>query len=137
MDIYADEILDHFRHPRHKNALQNKTVTHEEVNLSCGDTLTLSLFIENGVVTDIGWDGTGCAISQASMSMLSEELVGKTVEQAEKISKQDVYNLLAVPIGTRRMKCALLSLHALKNALRKAKGLQEQGWIETVEVEDE
>ena len=132
MDVYAENILDHYRSPRGKKAVTSPTVTHEEINVSCGDALTISLVIKDGVVTELGWEGTGCAISQAAMSMMSEEMTGKSVEDLEKLTKEDVYALLGVPIGPRRVKCALLCLHALKNALRKSKGLQMQGWTETV-----
>lgn len=146
MDVYAENILDHYRHPRKKSLLPSPGsssardggggfVTHEEVNVSCGDTLTVSLMIKDGTVAGIGWDGTGCAISQAAMSMLAEELPGKSVKDLEAMTKEDIYAMLAVPIGPRRLKCALLCLHALKNALRKAKGQDPQGWAETVESE--
>lgn len=133
MDVYAENILDHYRHPRGKTPLPGATMQHEEVNVSCGDTLTIFLTINGGTVTGIGWDGAGCAISQAAMSMLAEELEGKTVGQLEALTKADIYTLLGVPVGPRRVKCALLCLHALKNALHKAKGQDSQNWTATVE----
>jgi nitrogen fixation NifU-like protein len=134
MDLYAENILDHYRHPRNQHPLPDATVRHEEINLSCGDTLQLSLKIQNGILTDIGWEGLGCAISQASMSLLSEDLAGKPAAELAKIGKSDVYALLGVPVGPRRYKCALLSLHTLKNALRLAEGLEPQSWLQTVEL---
>lgn len=119
MDLYAENILDHYRHPRGKQALESPTVKHEEVNVSCGDALTVSLKIENERVTEVGWEGSGCAVSQAAMSMLSEELAGKSLKEVESLKKEDVYELLGVPIGPRRVKCALLGLDAIMNALRK------------------
>jgi nitrogen fixation NifU-like protein len=74
----------------------------------------------------------GCAISQASMSMLGEELEGKTIAELAELGQRTMYELLGVPIGPRRFKCALLSLHTLKNALRKANHEKPQGWIDTV-----
>lgn len=134
MDLYAENILDHYRHPREKKELAEPTVTHEEVNHSCGDALEIRLIVKDGIVTDAGWTGTGCAISQASMSMLAEELIGKTATELESLRKENVYDLLGVPVGPRRFKCALLSLHALKNALRIARGEAPQGWLDTVEL---
>ncbi len=131
MDLYAENILDHYRHPRGKQAISTPSVTHEEVNLSCGDALTISLSIEEGKVTEMGWEGSGCAISQAAMSMLSEELEGKSVDELDALRKEDVYALLGVPIGPRRFKCALLGLHTLKNAVRKFKKEEVRGWGET------
>ncbi|MDD4319821.1 MAG: iron-sulfur cluster assembly scaffold protein [Candidatus Peribacteraceae bacterium] len=132
MDLYADNILDHARHPHRKSPLPSPTVEHEERNASCGDTLTLQLTIEDGRVTDVGWAGDGCAISQAGMSLLSDELTGKTERELEALTKTDVLGLLGVDVGPRRLKCALLSLHALKNALHRWKKEPEQGWNETM-----
>ncbi len=136
MDVYAENILDHFRHPRGKQALPKASIEHEEVNLSCGDALTIQLAIDNGNVAAIGWSGSGCAISQAGMSLLWEALQGKTMEEMDALTRADIEELLGVPIGPRRFKCAFLCLHTLKNTLRKAKGQEAQGWLETAE-EDE
>jgi len=132
MDLYADNVLDHYRNPRGKKRLAQATVAREEVNASCGDSLTLELLLEGGKVKGIGWEGTGCAISQAAMSLLSEELIGKSEAELEALTKEDIFALLGVPIGPRRLKCALLSLHALKNALHTLHGEEPQGWREMV-----
>ncbi|NOS67047.1 MAG: iron-sulfur cluster assembly scaffold protein [Candidatus Peribacteraceae bacterium] len=133
MDLYAENILDHYRHPRCKTRLPSPTVTHDEVNLSCGDAVTLDLLINGDHLQEIGWEGGGCAISQAAMSLLSEKLQGESLEDVESLKKEDVYELLGVPVGPRRTKCALLGFHTLKNALRKFHGEQSQGWMDTVE----
>ncbi|MSR87253.1 iron-sulfur cluster assembly scaffold protein [Candidatus Peribacteria bacterium] len=152
MDLYAENILDHYRHPRNKLPLPAgegrglpvrssegakagegvEEVTHEEVNLSCGDALTIGLSIKNDHVTGVGWEGSGCAISQAAMSLLSEELVGKSLKDIDAMKKETVYELLGVPVGPRRFKCALLCLHTLKNAVRKFRKEEVRGWSETV-----
>lgn len=132
MDIYAENILDHYRHPRGKTALQDATVSHRETNASCGDALTLHLRIDANRIADLGWEGEGCAISQAAMSMLSEEWTGKTLDEAAAIDPKYVRTLLGVPIGPRRFKCAFLALHTLRNALRTHAAQEPQGWRETV-----
>lgn len=137
MDLYADNILDHYKHPRHAGELAAPTVSREEINLSCGDRVTLQLDITDGIIRDVAWTGEGCAISQAGMSILSDELIGRTTAQAEGLTPQHVYELLGVTVGTRRLKCALLGLHTLKNALRAARGEEAQGWHETVGNEEE
>jgi nitrogen fixation protein NifU and related proteins len=134
MDIYAENILEHHRHPLHKQPLPGATVEHAEANLSCGDELTVRLKIDGDRIAAVGWDGTGCAISQAGMSILSEDLIGRTSAGIDALKKSDMYTLLGVPIGPRRFKCALLCLHTLKNAVRKAKGLPKQDWLQTVEL---
>lgn len=137
MDVYAENILDHYRHPRSKHRIASPSIEHEEVNIACGDALTISLKVNGGKVEEAGWDGTGCAISQASMSLLMEELAGKTEEEIVALQKKDVYALLGVPIGPRRFKCALLALHTLKNALRTLHGNAPQSWLDTVDVEED
>jgi nitrogen fixation NifU-like protein len=132
MDIYAENIIDHYKHPHKKERLPSPTVSHKEKNASCGDTLTIDLSIENDTVTAVGWTGEGCAISQASMSILSDELMGKPVSSLDGLKAEDIKTLLNVPIGARRMKCALLCLHALKNALHAHRKEPAQGWQETV-----
>ena len=93
---------------------------HEEVNVSCGDALKVFLMIKNDRVDAVGWEGTGCAISQAAMSMLSEELAGKLLKEIAAINKETIFAMLGVPIGARRLKCALLGLQAVQNAIEKA-----------------
>ena len=136
MDLYAENILDHFRHPRNKGqgprAKGANAIVHTEANLSCGDEITLFVTLDGDRISAIEWDGTGCAISQAAMSLLSEELIGKSLNEAEAIAPKNIYEILGVPIGARRVKCALLGLHALKNVIRLHRQEQPQGWMETV-----
>ena len=116
--------------------LMGPSVEHTEENASCGDELTLRLKIENGKIMGLSWAGAGCAISQAAMSMLSEELVSMTVADAEKLPTGKIYSLLGVPVGPRRFKCALLGLHTLKNTLRKQADQAPQPWTATVGLEN-
>jgi nitrogen fixation NifU-like protein len=132
MDLYAEHILEHSKQPQNKGLLPQASVQHEEINHSCGDAVTLSLFIENDIIQSVGWEGSGCAISQAAMSMLSEMLTNLPVHRAVELRRQDILDMLGVPVGTRRLKCALLSLHVLKNALRKFQSQPPQEWTETV-----
>ena len=135
MDIYAENILDHFRRPRNSGELASATVNNEEFNHACGDSLHLWLKISEGKIVGVGWTGTGCAISQASMSIVSEELEGMSEDDVLKLTKDDIYEMLGVPIGPRRFKCALMSLHTAKNAIQKARGKIPQSWVETVALE--
>ncbi len=136
MDLYADNILDHYRHPRGKGTLPSPSATHEEKNLSCGDELTVQLTIEDGKIADVTWQGTGCAISQAAMSMLFEELIGMKTDTLLSLSANHIYQLLGVPVGPRRVKCALLGLHTLKNAVYKLQNEPVQSWNKTVATEN-
>lgn len=132
MDMYAEQILDHQKHPRNAGSLPDANAVHQEANLSCGDRLRVELAIADGVVTGVGWLGNGCAISQAGMSLLSEHVVGKRVEELLALKKADVLALLGVPVSERRLKCALLCLFTLHNALRLHVGAPPATWTDTV-----
>lgn len=137
MDLYAENILDHYRDPRCKGTLSNATVTHGEANISCGDEVTMYVKIEDERIVRVTWEGTGCAISQAGLSILCEELEGMSVRDAIALKKDDIYELLGIPVGPRRFKCALLCLHTLKNTLHSYADEPVQSWLQTTEIEDE
>jgi nitrogen fixation protein NifU and related proteins len=128
MDLYAEHILEHYRHPQGKGQLVEPSVVHREVNWSCGDDLTIELLVHDGCVQAVAWQGAGCAISQAAMSMLQVRLVGRTLEDIRRLSPADVYALLGVPVGVRRQKCALLCLLTVQNALRVVRGESPVPW---------
>lgn len=135
MDLYAENILDHYRHPRLKGNLSSPHLAHTESNISCGDELTLHLRVNADRVVTIAWTGSGCAISQAAMSMLAEEIAGKTIEELAALTPKTMFDLLGVPISNRRLKCALLALHTLKNVLHMRSGQPAQGWHETIRAD--
>ena len=112
--LYREEILDHYRHPRHRGHLDAPDISHSDHNPFCGDEITLELKVEDGIVTDAAFDGRGCAISQASASMMTDEIIGKSLEELKQWSKDDLLELLGIEIGPVRLKCALLPLKALK-----------------------
>lgn len=115
MDMYRENILDHAQNPRFPGVLDPADIDHEESNPLCGDRLRLTLRLdENNRITALAWDGEGCAISQASASMLGEQIIGKTLEEIRSLSKEDIFEMLGIPLSPNRMKCALLSLQVLK-----------------------
>ncbi|WP_298401339.1 Fe-S cluster assembly sulfur transfer protein SufU [uncultured Chloroflexus sp.] len=118
-DIYREQILEHARHPRNFGHLPVPTVVREERNPLCGDQIRLELAIADDVITDVRFTGRGCAISQASASLLTEVIKGKSVEEAKHFSKDDLLDLIGIPLAHNpsRLKCALLSLKALKAGL--------------------
>lgn len=117
-NMYRENILDHGMNPRHAGVLDPATIDYEVHNPLCGDRLRLTLRVdENNVVTDIGWDGEGCAISQAAASMLGEEILGKTLDEIKQLTKDDIFDMLGIPISANRVKCALLGLKALNVGL--------------------
>ncbi len=113
LSLYQEEIMEHYRDPLHHGALDHATIVQTERNSSCGDELTFYLQIENGVVTDVSFEGEGCAISQATASMLTEDLIGKSVDTIQAMTPDDITELIQIPLGPTRLKCALLSLQAV------------------------
>lgn len=113
-DLYRSEILAHYRHPHHHGQLDNPSVSYHDTNPFCGDEITIDLRIEDGVVIDAAFHGKGCAISQASASMMMDEIIGRPLDELKQWSKDDVLDLLGIEIGPVRMKCALLPLKVLK-----------------------
>jgi nitrogen fixation NifU-like protein len=116
MNLYQENILDHYQNPRNYGQIdgaQSQTIT----NPSCGDVVTMFVKIENNIVTDISFSGSGCAISQASCSMLTEEVRGKTIEELKNLTKEDILEMIGLELSPNRLRCALLSLETLHGVL--------------------
>ena len=112
--FYREYILDHYKNPRNYGRLDNPDITHEEDNPLCGDVVGMDFRVNEGVIEDIRFHGRGCAISQASASLLTERLKGMALDDAKKIDKNDVLGELGIQISPARIECALLSLKVLK-----------------------
>ena len=112
--FYREYILDHYKNPRNFGRLEHADISHEEDNPLCGDVIGMDFRIKNGVIEDIKFHGRGCAISQASASLLTERLKGMTLDEAQQVGKDDVLEELGIDISPARLKCALLSLKVLK-----------------------
>jgi len=112
--FYREYILDHYKNPRNFGRLEAADISHEEYNPLCGDMVGMDFRMLDGVIQDVRFHGRGCAISQASASLMTERLKGMRVEDARKISKEDVLGELGIEISPARLKCALLSLKVLK-----------------------
>ncbi len=118
MDLYSDIILDHYKHPHHKGELKKYSHRAIEYNPLCGDTIQADILLNRrGCVKEIGFTGSGCAISQAAMSLLSDWLEKKSVSDIRHFSVDDMTEMLHVPISPSRMTCATLGLSAVKKAL--------------------
>ena len=113
-DLYREHVLDHYQNPRNYGEIENPDISHEAYNPLCGDRLILELKLHDDHISEVAFHGEGCAISQASASMLTEHIDGKSVDELKALTKDDILDMLGIPIGPVRLKCALLSLKAVK-----------------------
>jgi nitrogen fixation NifU-like protein len=116
-DLYRDYILEHYRRPHNFGVIDNPSASHEGANPLCGDRITLQLGVRNGLVERVGFTGRGCAISQASASLLTDEIKGKPLGDVNAFRADDLLDLLGIEISPARLKCAMLSLDTLQAAL--------------------
>jgi nitrogen fixation NifU-like protein len=142
--LYQEVILDHYKHPLNKGLSENYDVQVHHINPSCGDEITLNLSAQDGIIKSITWDGVGCSISQASVSIASDLLLNKTLDQAGSITEvfielmhskgskegdplilEDAVALAGVSKFPARIKCALLGWMAFKDAAVRIKQLHE------------
>jgi nitrogen fixation NifU-like protein len=110
-DMYRQQILDHYKNPRNKGEMPDPDFSHTGENPSCGDTITVNVSLEadNETIEYVTFTGDGCAISQASASMLSERLQGTTLSELEAMGTDDITDMLGVDISPMRIKCAVLA----------------------------
>jgi nitrogen fixation NifU-like protein len=113
--IYREQIIDLYESPLNYGELDHPNFSYEEDNPLCGDVVRIDVILdENERVAEVAWSGEGCAISQASASLLTEEIKGKTLDEVKAFSKEELLELVGVPLSMMRVKCALLSLKVLK-----------------------
>ena len=118
MDIYREVILDHYKNPRNFGHLEKPDAKIEEGNVTCGDRIVMEINVRNnGTIEDIRFSGEGCAISQASASLLTEMALGKKTGQIMKLTAADIVSMLGATLTPSRMKCATLPLEVLHKAV--------------------
>jgi nitrogen fixation NifU-like protein len=113
-DLYREHILDHYQHPRNRGTLEHPDISYEDANPLCGDTIRMDLNVKDGRIEQVRFSGTGCSISQAAASMLCEAIEGRALEEAKRISRDDMLEMLGIELGPVRLKCGLLALKTLK-----------------------
>ena len=124
--MYMENILDHYKNPQNKGKIEQPQIENKEKNPSCGDEIEVTATINNNNhITDIKYDGHGCAISQAAISMVTEEVKGKDIEEILKLKKENVLELLGIDIVPMRIKCAMLGLRVLQRGILKFEGKRE------------
>ena len=123
--IYREQIIDHYRHPRNFGSLADCDVRRRESNYSCGDDLEFFIKIKGGCLTDIRFQGQGCALSVAAASMLTEKAVGRTVDQVMKLDERDIIRMLGVgELTGSRLRCAVLGLKGVQAALSQTSSVR-------------
>ena len=116
-DLYRDYILEHYRRPHNFGVIDNPDASYEGANPLCGDRITLMLGVKDGIVDRVAFTGRGCAISQASASLLTDEIKGKPIDEVAAIRADDLLDLLGIEISPARLKCAMLSHDSLQHVL--------------------
>lgn len=125
-DLYREQIIDHYKNPRHRGVLDPHDYTYEDDNPLCGDRIRIDVRVDaDNRVTEAAFSGEGCAISQASADMLTGSVVGKSLDEVRRLTKDDLLELLGIELGPVRMKCALLSLKVLKAGVYGLESVEE------------
>ena len=121
--MYREVILDHYKTPRNHGILDPNDAVAEGQNPLCGDEVTVSVRFSGGdIIESVGFEGRGCAISQAATSMLTDLVKGRTVQEVAAMQKEELLEEIGIPLSPVRLKCALLGMGVLKVALHRSKG---------------
>jgi nitrogen fixation NifU-like protein len=122
--MYREVILDHYKSPRGHGLIEDADAHAEGQNPLCGDEVAISVkFAADGeTIESVGFEGRGCAISQAATSMLTELVQGRKASDVALLAKEELLDEIGIPLTPIRLKCAILGLGVLKVALHKAKG---------------
>ncbi len=121
MDLYQEEILEHYHEPHNSGKLDNPTHERCANNPTCGDKICVTILVTDNIINDINFEGEGCAISQASTSMITDEIKGKEVPYALSLTRDDIIEMLGIEIGIGRIRCALLGIETIQKALEFGK----------------
>jgi len=127
-DFYREEILEHYTNPHHYGTLSEPDISHEESNPLCGDRIRFDIELdgEGQKITDVRFSCVGCAISKASASMLSDLIIGMSLDEIRELDKEELLEELGIDLGPVRLKCALLPLKVVKVGAYGLEGWQEE-----------
>ncbi len=116
MDIYREEFMEIYKNPMNMGEIEKPTIVEHGVNESCGDEMDLYLLVENGVIRDVKFKASSCSVGVVSSAILTDEVRGKTIDEARNLDKQKLLDLIGVNLTTSRIKCATLPLETLHKA---------------------
>ena len=116
-ELYRENILEHYQHPRCRGTIENPDRTFEDANPLCGDRLRMDFRIRDERIDEVRFSGHGCSISQAAASMLCEHIEGLSLEEARRIGRDEMLEMIGIPLGPVRLKCGLLALKTMKAGL--------------------
>ena len=116
--LFREKLLEHYHHPRNVGTIKEPDFSSIEYNHSCGDQVQMEGHIKNGIITDMAFIGSGCILSQAAASMLTDACKGKTIEQLLALDKEFIQAMIGMSLGPTRLRCALLPLYALQHGIR-------------------
>ncbi|HET8522090.1 MAG TPA: SUF system NifU family Fe-S cluster assembly protein [Thermomicrobiales bacterium] len=125
-NIYREIILDHSKNPRNKGTLEPADYSYEDMNPLCGDEIRIDVRVKDDHISEIAFSGRGCAVSQASTSILTEMVNGKSLDEVKALTKDDLLEEIGIPVSPARMKCALLGLKVLKAGIYGVSHSDEQ-----------
>jgi nitrogen fixation NifU-like protein len=126
-DLYREQIIDRYKNPKMRGELDPHDYSYADDNPLCGDQIRIDLRVDDaGIITEAAFSGEGCAISQASADLLTENVVGKSIDEIKELTKESVIELLGIDLGPVRLKCALLSLKVLKAGVYGLEILEEE-----------
>jgi nitrogen fixation protein NifU and related proteins len=135
-DLYREEVLDHCRNPRNHGTIEHAEAHAHGMNPLCGDAVSIDVAFDRDSISDINFSGRGCAISQAATSMLTELVIGKTVEEAPALDKDDLLAEIPIPLTPPRLKCAILGLTTVKLALHRSRGTPPPAGLTAADARD-
>ena len=118
-DIYSQEFLYYFKNQPHKKDLNRYSLSGKNANISCGDEIEIFLLVQDNIVKDIGYTSQGCAVSEASVSIFSENIIGKNINELKKLTPDDFLKMIPITLTTAREKCALVGYNAFLNCYEK------------------
>ena len=118
-DLYHDLILEHYNHPRNKGVMNTSDISSGAYNPSCGDSVSIQASVENSSIDQCKFQVEGCVISAAATSLLVDACIGLSLDSVLALDKEFILDLIKIPLGPTRLRCALLVLEALQNGIKK------------------